>query len=103
VRTAEDLTVEQVAYLDRLRAHCPDVQTAQELAREFGRLVRERDRAALDAWIRAAETAGVAELRAVATFMRRDYAAIVMGRLLPWSQGQTEGQVTRLKLIKRQG
>lgn len=42
------------------------------------------------------------ELRAVASFMRRDYAAIVAGLTLPWSQGQTEGQVTRLKLVKRQ-
>jgi transposase len=29
--------------------------------------------------------------------MRRDYAAIVAVLALPWPQGQTEGQVTRLK------
>lgn len=29
--------------------------------------------------------------------------AVQAGLSLPWSQGQTEGQITRLKLIKRQG
>lgn len=98
----EELTADQVAYLDRLRGQCPQVQAAQAVVQEFGRLVRERDRAAFDGWITTAETCGVAELSAVATFMRRDYAAIVAGLTLPWSQGQTEGQVTRLKLVKRQ-
>lgn len=102
LRPSQDLTSEQVAYLDRLRAQCPAVQTAQAIAQDFGRLVRERDRTALDRWLDAAKAGGVAELSAVATFMRRDYAAIVAGLTLPWSQGQTEGQVTKLKLVKRQ-
>jgi transposase len=42
------------------------------------------------------------ELRAVVTFMRRDYDAFVAGLTLSRSQGQIEGQVTRLKLVKRQ-
>lgn len=98
----ENLKDDQAAFLDRLRSQCPLVQTAQAVVQEFGRLVRERDRAAFDAWITMAETGGVAELSAVAAFMRRDYAAIVAGLTLPWSQGQTEGQVTKLKLVKRQ-
>ncbi len=98
----EELTDEQAAYLERLRGHCPQIQMAQTVAQEFGRLVRERDRAAFDRWITTTETSGIAELSAVATFMRRDYAAIVAGLTLPWSQGQTEGQVTKLKLVKRQ-
>jgi transposase len=34
--------------------------------------------------------------------MRRDHAAILAALTLPWSNGQTEGQVTRIKLVKRQ-
>src|SRR5262245_43145416 len=64
---------------------------------EFGRLVRERDRAAFVLWLAVAEACGIAELRSVATFMRRAAAAIVAALTLPWSNGQTEGQVTRLK------
>jgi transposase len=64
--------------------------------------VRERDRAAFDRWLEDAEACGVVELAAVAAFMRRDYDAIIAALTLPWSNGQTEGQVTRLKLVKRQ-
>lgn len=33
----------------------------------------------------------------------QDKAAVQAGLTLEWNQGQTEGQITRLKLIKRQG
>ena len=64
--------------------------------------MRELGRGALDDRLAAAESCEIEELRAVASFMRRDYEAIVAGLTLPWSQGQTEGQVDRLKLVKRQ-
>ena len=34
--------------------------------------------------------------------LRRDYEAAVTALTLPWSNGQSEGQVNRLKFIKRQ-
>jgi transposase len=34
--------------------------------------------------------------------VRRDIAAVHAAISSPWSNGQTEGQVTRLKLVKRQ-
>ena len=102
LRPPEELTDDQAAYLDRLRARCPAAHAAQAVAQDFGRLVRERDRAAFDRWLEEAEGCGVADLAGVAAFMRRDYDAIVAALTLPWSNGQTEGQVTRLKLVKRQ-
>ncbi|MBA3823479.1 MAG: transposase [Ktedonobacterales bacterium] len=45
----------------------------------------------------------LAELRRFVQAVRRDEAAMRAGLDLPWSQGQIEGQMTRLKLIKRQG
>jgi len=99
--TSDELTAEQGAYLRRLLAALPLLTTAQQVALEFGRLIRERDRAALSGWLQQAEESGVAELRSVAVGMRRDRAAIEAALVLPWSQGQTEGQVTRLKLVKR--
>ena len=101
----DDLTEEQPAYVERLLAAVPLLETAQQMAQQmaqaFGRLVRERDRDALDGWLQQAEQSGVAELRALAVGMRRDRAAIEAALVLPWSNGQTEGQVTRLKLVKR--
>ncbi len=97
----EDRTEEQRAYVRRLLGAVPLLATAQQVALEFGRVVRERDHAAFPGWLQQAEASGVPELRSVAGGMRRDRAAIEAALLLPWSQGQTEGQVTRLKLVKR--
>jgi len=97
----EELTEEQSAYVRRLLAAVPALATAQQVAVEFGRVVRERNRAALSGWLQQAEASGIPELRSVAAGMRRDRAAIEAALRLPWSQGQTEGQVTRLKLTKR--
>jgi transposase len=97
----EELQDDQRAYVRRLLAAMPLLATAQQVALEFGRVVRERDLAAFGGWLLQAEESGVAELRGVAAGMRRDRAAIEAALVLPWSQGQTEGQVTRLKLVKR--
>lgn len=102
LRPETDLHPTQASYLERLVAHCPAVQTAQRLAQEFNRLVRERDVDHFNGWLALAEASEVAEVRAVATGMRRDYAASMAALTLPWSNGQTEGQVTRIKLVKRQ-
>jgi transposase len=102
VQPPQERTADQVALLDRLREPCPAVQVAQTVVQAFGRIVRERDRAAWEGWLATAEQGGVAALTAVASFMRRADAAIVAALPLPWWGGQTAGQVTRLKLVKRQ-
>ncbi len=89
-------------HLAGLRAACPAVAQAAQLASEFGRLVRERDRPALATWLAAATTSGLPEFRELATGMQRDRAAIEAALSHEWSSGQVEGQVTRLKLVKRQ-
>jgi transposase len=97
----ERLTPEQRAFLVRLRAGCPEVAQAAALAVEFGRLVREGDRAALGPWLEAAGASGLAEFREVARGMRRDLSAIKAALTERWSSGAVEGQVTRIKLLKR--
>jgi len=49
-----------------------------------------------------ASEAGIKELKSFATGLRRDFAAVQNGLSLEWSNGQTEGQVNRLKEIKRE-
>ncbi|HUS15823.1 MAG TPA: ISL3 family transposase [Chloroflexia bacterium] len=92
----------QQAYLARLEADCPPVRLAGELAREFGRVVRERDGGAFDAWLVQAETSGLAAFTSCAKGLRQDYAAVAAALREPYSNGPTEGTVTRLKLVKRQ-
>jgi transposase len=49
-----------------------------------------------------AEQSGEAELTGFAQGVRRDEAAVRAALCESWSQGQVEGQVNRLKLLKRQ-
>ncbi len=93
---------ERQAYLARLPHDCPALQEASDLAREFGRLLRQRDAAALDAWLDRSASSGLAEFRNCAKGLRQDYAAVAAALREPYSNGPTEGNVTRLKLLKRQ-
>ena len=69
---------------------------------EFGRLVRGRHREVLAPWLTRAATSGLPEMREVAAGMRWDRAAVEAALRYDWSSGQGEGQVTRIKLVKRQ-
>ena len=100
-RPDEDLTASQRAYLTALLADQPTLTGARTLALEFARLIRERDGAALEPWLVAAETSELMALRGFATGLRRDQAAVAAALEYAWSSGQVEGQVNKLKLVKR--
>jgi transposase len=103
LKPGEQLEPEELAFIEALtRAH-PDLTTAALLAQEFGQLVRERRAAELDNWMARAVIPRVPhELRIFAKGLRSDYVAVKAALSSAWSNGQVEGQVNRLKLIKRQ-
>ncbi len=101
LRDEDQLERADAAYRAALYRICPDVERAAALAQAFGQLVRKRQVTELDPWLVAAEASGIRELRRFALGLRQDYAAVRAALEEPWSQGQTEGQVTRLKLLKR--
>jgi transposase len=100
-RPDDDLTDGQRAALAALLTAQPTLAEARTLALEFTRLMRERDGAALDPWLAAVGASGVAALRGFAEGLRRDEAAVRAALDHSWSSGQVEGQVNRLKLVKR--
>jgi transposase len=102
LREADERPTEHQAYLAHLLQDCPTLQAASELAREFGRLLRQRDAAAFDPWLVRAECSGIAEFQRCARSMGQDYAAVAAALREPYSNGPTEGNVTRLELLKRQ-
>jgi hypothetical protein len=53
-------------------------------------------------WIEQAGASGLPEIKRFCDGLLRDETAIRAAIRLPWSNGQVEGQVHRLKLIKRQ-
>lgn len=102
VQRSERLTEEERAYLTRLGAHTPSIATAYALTQDFAAMVRDRQGQQLDRWLARVKASGIKELAAYARGLETDYAAVKAGLLVPWSNGQTEGQVNKLKLVKRQ-
>jgi transposase len=76
----------------------PPIARAVELSKAFSTMVKEGLADQLDAWIRAAETGG---FKGFAGSLRQDRDAIHAALTLPWSTGPVEGQINRLKVIKR--
>lgn len=76
--------------------------TAASAACPLCSMVRERKVGGLSDWVEAARQSGVAELRTFAAGLMVDRAAVEAALLLAWSNGQTKGQVNRLKFLKRQ-
>jgi len=61
-------------------------------------MVRKRIEADLIPWIAAANQSLIASF---ASGITKDIAAVHAALVQPWSNGQTEGQITKLKLLKR--
>ncbi len=102
LRRPADLTDEQRMMVERICGAEAAFATAHRLSQDFAALLREREGGRLDSWIAAACASEVAELRRFAQGLLLDEAAVRAGLTLEWSNGQTEGQVNRLKTLKRQ-
>ncbi|HEX7314128.1 MAG TPA: transposase [Pyrinomonadaceae bacterium] len=75
---------------------------SQELALSFVGLVKERRADELRGWLIEAGRSEVAEFVTFANGITSDLQAVQAALEYEWSNGQTEGQVHRLKLVKRQ-
>ena len=88
--------------LTQLIERSPELTEAVALAPDFAALVRQRQPTQLDPWLARAATSALPPFRRFAKGLREDYAAVKAGVTLPWSQGPIEGQINRLKMLKRQ-
>ena len=65
-------------------------------------IMRERKLVGLQDWMHRAMATGIPALKSFVAGLRRDQSAVNAAFSSEWSSGQVEGQVHRLKLIKRQ-
>ena len=77
----------------------PALVQAREIIDAFHRMLRQKETTALAPWIELARDSLVASF---ANGIARDEPAVRAAISSTWSNGQTEGQVTKLKLVKRQ-
>jgi transposase len=95
-------SAEAQTYLDQLCQVEASVARAHALSQAFLAMVRERRGHDLEAWIMEATDSGSDALARFARGLREDLAAVTAGLTRDWSNGPVEGQITRLKLLKRQ-
>ncbi len=89
-------------FLQELCRQSPEIKTTGELVREFHRLMTMRQLEGFKRWLEKARASRIGELIWFANGIEQDRAPVEKAFESQWSQGQTEGQVNRLKLIKRQ-
>ncbi|NOX59054.1 MAG: ISL3 family transposase [Planctomycetes bacterium] len=103
LKNPADLDKRDRSFVDALLERCSEIRSGTELAREFAAMVRGEGVETLDSWIqRAWDFAVPREIRTFATSLKSDFDAVHAGLTTVWNNGLLEGQVNRLKLIKRQ-
>ena len=80
----------------------PSIEEARGLAQRFLGFIHRKDLAGFERWLPRVRTCGVPELRRFAAKLREDLPAVRAAFSSPWSNGQVEGQINRLKYLKRQ-
>jgi transposase len=103
LKPADRLTDDDQQALEEYLHANPLLARRYHLKTRFHTLLAEHDPTALDQWLREAETSGLPTFRTLAHSFYQDYAAIVAALTTPWSTGQCEGQICRVKLLKRLG
>jgi transposase len=98
----EKLKEEEQKIVELLCRLSPEIARAQELALNFMKMIKERRADELRQWLIDALRSEVAEFQSFANGLTDDLPAVKAALSYEWSNGQVEGQVHRLKMIKRQ-
>jgi transposase len=102
IRRDEKLKDEEREQLDQVKQHDSIITQIATLADDFTEMVRERLPEQLESWLERVQASTYSSLKSLATGIEQDILAVRAALELRYSNGQTEGQVTRLKLLKRQ-
>ncbi len=92
------LSPEDRTFTEALCKAAPRLKRAAEDVRAFADLLHQDDPTGLTPWL---EATAATELGGFVTGLRQDEEAVRAAIAEPWSNGHVEGQVNRLKLIKR--
>jgi transposase len=91
------------ARLDAARAQCPHLDALAGHVRAFAKIMtRRQGLLQLEGWLAEAEASDLPQLRSFAHGIRRDQQAVTAGLSLPYSSAALEGNVNKIKMLKRQ-
>jgi transposase len=101
IRHFDDLNAKEREELTTIRQGSETAETIYHLVQAFLQMVRTLQGSHLENWLKSVRACHIPALHRFANGVERDKAAVLVGLTLFHSNGQVEGQVTRIKLIKR--
>jgi transposase len=101
-RAADQTTSEHQQLLDRLTVQCPEVYDLRNIALGFRAALKAEHAGPLRQWIHNAKRCEFGAVVRFAYGLQQDISAVAAAVEMRWSTGQVEGQINRLKMIKRQ-
>lgn len=102
LRRPDDLDEDERRDLTRVLDACPHLAATATHVRSFAQMLTGLHGERLDAWMQEVEIDDLPYLRSFVNGLRQDYTAVLNGLTLPHSAGAVEGNVNRIKMIKRQ-
>ena len=79
----------------------PEISSGLKLVKEFQSLLVGKQADRFDQWRLSVERSGLKELQSFSTSLMKDESAVRAAMTYDWSNGQVEGNVNRLKMVKR--
>lgn len=102
LKEEKGLKEDQQAFVAELSRLCPEMKKVRELGCRFQKMIKQGDVDEFEGWVESARGSQVKEMEGFADGLNKDREAVRGALEYEWSNGQVEGQVNRLKLIKRQ-
>lgn len=102
MRTSRERTTEEEALLTHLMAQSVKVTEAIELTQAFATMIRQRQVNELEPWLNRAQQSSFVPFQRFASSLKDEEKEVRSALTLTASNGQVEGQVNRLKMLKRQ-
>ena len=96
--TDDTLPEAELTFVSRLLVQLPDLANCVAAAKRLNKLLRKKSKETLD---KVLEDAGATALKGFVTSLRRDLGAVQAALDLPWTTSPAEGQINRLKMLKR--
>ncbi|WP_372338933.1 transposase [Actinoplanes sp. RD1] len=101
-RHPDNLTDSDTVGLATVLESCPELRTAAELVRSFAEIMTQRHGHRLGEWLTHAKHADLPGINRFINGVTSDLDAVTAGLSLPHSSGPVEGNVNRIKMLKRQ-
>jgi transposase len=98
----DNLNNEEKAKLAQARERCPHLDALAGHVTEFAKILTGLRGDQLDGWITAVEADDQPDLHSFVRGLKHDYDAVLNGLTMAWNSGVVEGNVNRLKMLKRQ-